>query len=76
MLAAYRVYGKGEALTAVAADTKLDEQALQRWVEYLKVKTRPELAKWHAATDANRKRDRRRSIRRISAAALINTIRI
>jgi hypothetical protein len=54
MLAAYRVYGKGEAAAAVAADTRLDAQQLTRWVEYLKDNKRPELAKWHAATDANR----------------------
>jgi hypothetical protein len=54
MLAAYRVYAKGEALAAVAADTKLDEN-LSRWVEYLKDGRHPELAKWRAATDANRK---------------------
>jgi hypothetical protein len=53
MLAAYRVYAKGEALAVVAADTKLDEN-LSRWVEYLKDGRRPELAKWRAATDANR----------------------
>ncbi len=55
MLAAYRVYAKGEAVAAVAAATKLDEKQLARWVEYLKDSKRPELAKWHAATDANRK---------------------
>jgi hypothetical protein len=55
MQAAYRVYGKGEAVTSVAADAGLDGKQLQRWVDYLQVKTRPELAKWHSATDANRK---------------------
>ena len=55
MLAAYRVYGEGETLTAASRDAKLDEQRLGRWVEYLKVKTRPELAKWHRSTDANRR---------------------
>jgi hypothetical protein len=55
MQAAYRVYAKGETVEAVAADTKLDEKQLTRWVEYLKDGKRPELAKWHAATDANRK---------------------
>ena len=59
MLAAYRVYAKGEAVAAVAADTKLDEKQLARWVEYLKDDKRPELAKWRAATDANRKDSRR-----------------
>ena len=54
LLAAYRVYGKGEALAAVAADTKLEEARLGRWVAYLKDKSRPELAKWHAANDAER----------------------
>ena len=54
MQAAYRVYGKGEALAAVAAATKLDETRLALWVEYLKSK-RPELAKWNAATEANLK---------------------
>ena len=54
MLAAYRVYGKGEAVAAVASVTKLDEKQLTRWVEYLKDVKRPELAKWHTATDANR----------------------
>ncbi len=53
MQAAYRVYGKGEVLAAVAASTRLDEAQLARWVEYLK-SDRPELAKWHAAGDANR----------------------
>ena len=54
MLAAYRVYAKGEALAEVAAETKLDDN-LTRWVEYLKDKQHPELAKWRAATDENRK---------------------
>ena len=54
MLAAYRVYGQGEPLTTASGDAKLDEQSLARWVEYLKVKTRPELAKWHSSTDATR----------------------
>ena len=54
MQAAYRVYGKNEPAASVAADTKLDEKLLTRWVSYLKVKSNPELAKWHAATDANR----------------------
>jgi hypothetical protein len=55
MQAAYRVYAKGETVVAVAADTNLDEKQLARWVEYLKDSKRPELAKWYAATDANRK---------------------
>ena len=55
MQAAHRVYAKGETVEAVAADTKLDEKQLTRWVEYLKDSKRPELAKWYAATDANRK---------------------
>jgi len=54
MQAAYRVYVKGEPLASVASTTKLDEKQLTRWVEYLKDPKRPELAKWHAATDANR----------------------
>lgn len=54
MLAAYRVYEKAEPAAKVAADSKLDERRLNGWVEYLKLKTRPELAKWHAATDADR----------------------
>jgi cytochrome c553 len=55
MQAAYRVYAKGEDLAAVAADAKLDEKQLARWVDYLKDSKRPELAKWQAATNANRK---------------------
>ncbi len=55
MLAAYRVYGKGEAAPGVATAANLDEKLLARWVEYLKDAKRPELAKWRAATDANRK---------------------
>jgi hypothetical protein len=55
MLAAYRVYGNSEEPKQVAADAKLDERMLAAWVEYLRVKTRPELAKWHAATDSTRK---------------------
>jgi len=51
MLAAYRVYAKGEA----PAESKLDAGQFARWVAYLKSATRPELAKWRAATDANRK---------------------
>ena len=58
MLAAYRVYATGEPAAQVAADTmadpKLDERKLASWVDYLKVKTRPELAKWHAASAADR----------------------
>ncbi|MEO8052171.1 MAG: DUF1549 domain-containing protein [Acidobacteriota bacterium] len=54
MQAAYRVYGRGEALAGVASDAKLDPSRLALWVEYLKLKTRPELAKWHAATDVDR----------------------
>ena len=56
MLAAYRVYGKGEPSADGAADSKLDHEHLNAWVEYLKVKTRPELSKWHAAPEADRKR--------------------
>ncbi|HLK62429.1 MAG TPA: DUF1549 and DUF1553 domain-containing protein [Bryobacteraceae bacterium] len=52
MLAAYRVYGKREDLNAVAAETKFEN--LGRWVNYLKDTSRPELAKWHAATDSTR----------------------
>ena len=55
MVAAYRVYGKHEALEAVASDSKLDDKQLNRWVEYLKVPARPELAKWAAANDSNRR---------------------
>jgi len=55
MLAAYRVYGEGQPLTTAARGANLDEQRLGRWVEYLKVKTRPELAKWHSSTDATRR---------------------
>ncbi len=55
MLAAYRVYAKNEALPQVAAEAKLEEPQLARWVEYLKDRSRPELAHWRAATDANRK---------------------
>ncbi len=55
MLAAYRVYGKRDALAAVAAATKLDEAQLARWVDYLKNPKRPELAKWVAANDSNQK---------------------
>jgi hypothetical protein len=54
MQAAYRVYGKGEALAAVASATKLDETRLALWVEYLK-SNRAELAKWNAATETNLK---------------------
>jgi hypothetical protein len=55
MLAAYRVYAKGEAVAEVAAAGKLDEKQLAGWVTYLSDAKRPELAKWRAATDANRK---------------------
>jgi hypothetical protein len=55
MLAAYLVYSKGESAADVAASTKLDEKQLARWVDYLKDGKGPELAKWRAATDANRK---------------------
>ena len=54
MLAAYRVYAQGEPLAAVAADTKLDPQQLSGWVQYLKTSKAPELARWRAATNANR----------------------
>jgi mono/diheme cytochrome c family protein len=54
MQAAFRIYSKSEPLTAVAAETKLDEKLLARWVAYLNSKSRPELAKWHAATDSDR----------------------
>ncbi len=54
MLAAYRVYGKGENIASVAADSKIDEKLLARWVEYLSDKKRAELVKWHAATEGNR----------------------
>jgi hypothetical protein len=55
MLAAHRVYAKGEALAQVAADSKLTVEHLNRWVKYLAAKSTPELAKWRTATDANRK---------------------
>ena len=48
MLAAYRGDAKSETGSA------LDPKQLARWTEYLKSKP-PELAKWNAATDANRK---------------------
>src|SRR5579859_7097333 len=54
MQAAYRVYAGSESVATVAADTKLDQKQLARWVEYLKDKNRPELAGWHAATGRNR----------------------
>jgi hypothetical protein len=54
MLAAYRIYGKGEDVAVVAAGTKLDAN-LTRWVGYLKDTTRPELAQWRGATDQDRK---------------------
>jgi hypothetical protein len=54
MLVAYRVYAKGESTAAAAAAAKIDEKQLTRWVEYLTDKKRPELAKWHAATDSTR----------------------
>ncbi len=52
MLMAYRVYGKHEDAATVAANA--DPENLTRWVQYLKDTGRPELARWHAATDANR----------------------
>ncbi len=55
MLAAYRVYAKGEAAADVAKASNLDEKQLAAWVTYLSDSKRPELAKWRAATDANRK---------------------
>ena len=55
MQAAHRVSGSGETLAAVVAETKLDEKELTRWVNYLKDGSRPELKKWRASTDANRK---------------------
>ncbi len=55
LLAAHRVNAKGESATSVAAETKLDVKTLARWIDYLKDRNRPELAKWFAATDANRK---------------------
>ena len=54
MVAAYRVYGKGEGIAAVASDTKLDEKTLALWIAYLSDQKPVELAKWHAATDTNR----------------------
>ena len=53
MLAAFRVYGHGEDIVAVSAETKFAN--LARWVDYLKDASRPELAKWRGATDQNRK---------------------
>ena len=70
MLAAYRVYGKGEALAAVAAATKLDENATRPLGGIPQDATRPELAKWRAATDANRERDRGRISGRVSPQRL------
>jgi len=52
MLAAYRVYAQKEP---ISNESKLDTAQLARWVDYLKDRKRPELAKWHASTDANRK---------------------
>ena len=54
MLAAYRVYAQNESVSSVAAATKLDEKQLTRWVEYLRDRKRPELAKWHSAADTSR----------------------
>jgi hypothetical protein len=49
MLAAYRVGAKQEA-----PDPKLDAKLLGKWVAYLNDTNRPELKRWHTATDANR----------------------
>ncbi len=54
MQAAYRVYAKGQPISAVSAETKIDEPLLARWVTYLQQPKQPELAKWHSAIDANR----------------------
>lgn len=55
MQAAYRVYAKGEPVATAAAAANVEAKQLTRWVEYLRDPKRPELAKWHAATDADRK---------------------
>ena len=55
MLAAHRVYGNHEALETVAAETKLNPKQLAAWVDCLQDPKHAELAKWRAATDANRK---------------------
>jgi hypothetical protein len=66
MQAAYSVYAKGEqpcasnpllnrARQQASCTPALDTTQLSRWVEYLKDPKRAELAKWRAATDANRK---------------------
>ncbi len=55
MLAAYRVYSRGEGVAGVAAETKLNEKQLSRWIDYLRDEQRPELAKWRAAGDTDRK---------------------
>jgi hypothetical protein len=52
--AAYRVSAKKEPLPAVAAETKLDEKLLARWVSYLSDKNRPELGKWGLTNDSDR----------------------
>ncbi len=55
MLAAWNVNAKSVSIADAAAADKLDPATLTKWAAYLKVATRPELAKWRAATDANRK---------------------
>jgi len=43
------------AVADPSAQTDLDKDKLAKWSRYLSEKSRPELAKWRAATDANRK---------------------
>ncbi len=54
MLAAYDVYAGGRPAASAIGESGLDAAMLDRWVEYLRDKTRPELARWHAATAATR----------------------
>ena len=46
---------QGRSVRRGGRGNQTGEKQLARWVDYLKDEQRPELAKWRAATDANRK---------------------
>ncbi len=54
MTAAHEVYARSQPLAETAAKAKVEPAMLGRWVAYLGDRTRPELAKWHQATDDSR----------------------
>jgi cytochrome c553 len=56
MMAAHEIYARNQPPAETAAKAKLEAGMLDRWVFYLRGRGRPELGKWHQASDDSRAR--------------------